>query len=89
MWPFRRKPKQPVPLVEPDPGRGELLPSQLRDMQAYGWDGPEKHAAAELLDSPPAADDASAQTTDPSGGQSAPENDARPPARGESGSART
>lgn len=58
VWPFRRKPAQPVLLVEPDAGRRELLTSQLRDMQSYGWDD-SGHDAAAFLDALPAANDPS------------------------------
>lgn len=78
MWPMRRKPKQPVLLAEPDSGRRELLASQLRDMQTYGWDD-SAHDAAEFLDSLPPANDAS-HVMDRISGKTAPASDVPPPA---------
>ena len=58
MWPFRRKAAPPGLGSEPDPGRHELLQSQLRDTLTYGWRGTEQHDAVEFLQSLPPTDDA-------------------------------
>ena len=63
MWPFRRKRKQRVVGAKPDSERGELLPSQLRDLQTYGWDRSGSHDAIAFLDSLP-ADNAAPKLTD-------------------------
>ena len=63
MWPFRRKRKQHVVLAKPDSERGELVPSQLRDMQRYGWDHSGSHDPVAFLESLP-ADNAAPRLTD-------------------------
>ncbi len=50
-------------LAKPDSGRGELAPSQLRHLQAYGWDRSGGHDPVAFLDSLP-ADNAAPKLTD-------------------------
>jgi hypothetical protein len=63
MWPFRRKRTQPLMLAKPDPERGGLLLSQLRDMQTYGWDRSGSYDPVAFLDSLP-PDNAAPRLTD-------------------------
>ena len=57
IWSFRRRHRVPMLVVESDPGRRELLRSQLSDTLRYGWPDQTSHDGKQFFSSLGPVDD--------------------------------
>ena len=57
IWPFRRRHRVPKLAAESDPGRQQLLRSQLDDTLRYGWPDQTPHDGKQFFNSLGPVDD--------------------------------